>query len=68
MTYFIVKISIYIICFVASFYAISCVQFEKFTNVKQPLKVQLLMLLLSFALAYLVATFLMGLSMQNGIY
>lgn len=53
-----IQIFIYLICYMASFYALSGVKFELFTNVRQPRKVQLLLLLLSAALAYLVAQFI----------
>lgn len=63
MVYFFVRISVYIICFILSLWALSNVQFQKFTNVHKPGKTQMLLLLLSMALAYLVGQFLLSLSM-----
>lgn len=53
-----VEIGIYLICFALSIYALSSVRFELFTKVRDPRKVQTLWLLLSCALAYLVAQFI----------
>lgn len=63
MVYFFVRISVYIISFILSLWALSNVQFQKFTNVSKPGKTQMLLLLLSMALAYLVGQFLLSLSM-----
>lgn len=52
-------IGLHLICFTASFYALSCVKFENFTNVRQPRKVQLLLLLMAIGLGYIVAQFLL---------
>lgn len=63
MIYFFVRLSVYLICFCLSFWALSNVQFQKFTNVNKPGKTQMLLLLLSMALAYLCGQFLLSLSM-----
>lgn len=68
MSYFIMKVSIHLICFGLSFYALSAVKFDKFTDVKKPVKVQLLLLLSALALGYLVAQFLLTLSIEHGLY
>lgn len=57
--YKIISTVIYLIAFVTSFYGLSSIQFEKFCNVKKPAQVQILLLCLSFALAYPIAQFLM---------
>ncbi|WP_416325397.1 DUF1146 family protein [[Eubacterium] hominis] len=63
MVYFFVRFVVYMLCFILSFWALSNVQFQKFTNVSKPGKTQLLLLLLSMALAYLCGQFLLSLSM-----
>lgn len=62
MMYFIIRLSVYIISFVLSLWALSNIQFEKFTHVSNPGKTQMLLLLLSMALAYYVGQFLLSLS------
>lgn len=63
MAYYFVRLSVYILSFALCFWALSNVQFQKFTNVSKPGKTQLLLLLTSMALAYLVGQFLLSLSM-----
>lgn len=67
MQYYIVNLTVHIIGFVLSFWALSCVKFETFTNVKTPGKVQMLLLLLSLGLGYLVAQFLLAISTFRGM-
>ena len=55
-----VNIFLHLFSFCCSFYALTCIRFEKFTNVKEPMKVQILILLLSMALGTCVAQFLMN--------
>lgn len=59
MSYKFISVSIALLSFVISFYALSSIKFEKFTQVDKPAKVQSLLIVLSFALAGLVANFLM---------
>lgn len=59
MIYEIVSIGIYLFSFILCFYGLSSIQFEKFTRVSEPFKVQMLLLALSLALAYFVSSFLM---------
>ncbi len=59
MTYKFVSITIALFSFVASFYTLSAIRFDKFTQVDKPFKVQGLLIMLSFALAGLVSQFLM---------
>ena len=59
MYYQILSITVYLLSFFASFYALQAIQFEKFCNTKKPGNVQALLLLLSFALAYLVGQFIL---------
>lgn len=54
-----VSIITHLVCFAFSFYALTSISFEKFVNVRQPHKVQFLMLLASMAMGYLVAQFLL---------
>lgn len=60
MIFSFIKITIFLCSFMASFYALQAIQFERFCDVRKPAKVQALLLLLSFALAYLVGQFLMN--------
>ncbi len=67
MVYAIVKLAIYLICFLAALFALSGVQFDRFVNVRQPMKAQLLFLILAMALAYLCGSFLLELTIFNGL-
>ncbi len=67
MVYAIVKLIIYFICFLAALYALSGVQFDRFVNVRQPMKAQVLFLILAMAIAYLCANFLLELTIFNGL-
>ncbi len=58
----IIRILLYIVSFAASAYALSGVHFEKIARRHSETKIQLLYVLLSLALAYGVAQFLMGIS------
>lgn len=58
----IVEVMVYLACFVVSMYAFSSVKFDLICHVRNPLKVQLLWLLLSTGLAYVVAQFILGLT------
>lgn len=60
-----IEIALYLFSFAASFYALSCIRFELFTNVKEVRKVQTLLLLLSIGLAYLVAQFILMLTIYH---
>ena len=66
MVYGIIKLTVYLICFLAALYALSGVQFDRFVNVKQPMKAQVLLLLLAMALAYLCGTLILELTIFNG--
>ncbi len=68
MIYYYIRIVIYFISFMLSLYALGSIQFEKFTNVRKPAQVQLLILLLAIGLAYVVSKFFLGLSIQGDIY
>lgn len=67
MVHAIVKLAIYLICFLAALFALSGVQFDRFVNVRQPMKAQLLFLILAMALAYLCGSFLLELTIFNGL-
>lgn len=62
----IVSLCIYFLCFIASFYALSSLRFEQFCNVQKPIKVQMLLLLLAFGLAYIAGQFLLQVTIYNG--
>ena len=57
MSYKFISVCIALFSFVVSFYALSAI--DKFCQVEKPAKVQTLLIVLSFALAGLVANFLM---------
>lgn len=67
MQYFLINLSVHILSFMLSFWALSCVRFESFTNVRKPGQVRLLLLLLAMGLGYLVAQFLLAISVFNGL-
>lgn len=67
MQFFLVNLSVHVLSFMLSFWALSCVRFEQFTNVRKPGQVRLLLLLLAMGLGYLVAQFLLAISIYNGI-
>ena len=67
MQYFLMNLAVHVVSFMLSFWALSCVRFEAFTNVRKPGQVRLLLLLLSLGLGYLVAQFLLPISVFNGL-
>lgn len=67
MEYAIVKLSVYLLSFAVSVYALSGVKFDRFVNVRQPMKAQVLLLLLSMSLAYLCGSLLLELTIFNGL-
>lgn len=67
MEYAIVKLAVYLLCFLVSLFALSGVRFERFVNVRQPMKAQVLLLVLAMALAYLCGSFLLELTIYNGL-
>lgn len=52
----------HLVCFAFSFYALTGLKFDKFASVHHPHKVQFLLLLASMALGYLVAQFILVLT------
>ncbi|QIK56487.1 DUF1146 domain-containing protein [Erysipelothrix sp. HDW6A] len=62
--YDILRISVYLLCFLLASYALSGFDFSKVMRPQSQTKMQVLYLLLSLALAYLVAQFLLGLSVN----
>ena len=66
MTYTILQLSIHLICIAVSFFALSCVKFERFCDIRKPMKVQALLILSSMALGYLVAQLIMTVTVFNG--
>ena len=67
MQYFLMNLAVHVLSFTLSFWALSCVRFETLTNVRKPGQVRLLLLLLSLGLGYLVAQFLLAISVYNGL-
>ena len=67
MQYFLMNLAVHVLSFTLSLWALSCVRFETFTNVRKPGQVCLLLLLLSLGLGYLVAQFLLAISVYNGL-
>lgn len=67
MAYSILKYLLFVVCFGASFYAISSIQFDKICNVRQPRRVIVLMFILSFVLAYLATQAILDLTIYNGL-
>lgn len=67
MSVSIISLCVYILCFVGSFYSLSSIKFELFCNVRQPMKVQMLLLFLSLGLAYCSAQFLLQITIFNGL-
>ncbi|MEF9919716.1 MAG: DUF1146 family protein [Erysipelotrichaceae bacterium] len=67
MLYKLVNITVHLLCFVVSFYALSSLHFDRFCDVRKPMKVQVLLLLLAIGLGYVVAQFLLALTLYNGI-
>ena len=67
MVYGILKLSVYLICFLAALYALSGVQFDRFVNVRQPMKEQVLFLLLEMAVDYLCGKLILELTIFNGL-
>lgn len=63
----IVEYVIFFACFGLSFYAISSIKFDRFCDVKRPMKVTILMFLLSLALAYLSSRAILTLTIYNGL-
>lgn len=61
-SYFIIKITIHLLSFILSFYALSGVRFDRFMDVKVPIKAQLLLLFTAMGLGYLVAQFILALA------
>lgn len=66
MTYSILQLSIHLLCVAMSFFALSCVKFDRFCDVRKPMKIQALLILCSMALGYLTAQLIMTLTIFNG--
>lgn len=60
-----IVVIVYLFCFAVSFYALSCIKFELFCKVNEPSKVQLLLFLLAIGLGYVVAQFILELSIYH---
>lgn len=57
---------VFFACFGLCFYALSCVDFARFCHVRQPVKVTLLMFILSLVLAYVMMQAVLQLTIYNG--
>ena len=62
--YDILRIVLYLVSFIGCAYALGGIDFAKVMRPKSAVKMQLLYILLSMGMAYLVAQFLLGLSMN----
>lgn len=58
-------IGVYLLCFAISFYALSSIKFELFCKVNEPAKVQLLLFLLAIGLGYVVAQFILEITIYH---
>lgn len=58
-------IGVYLLCFAISFYALSCIKFELFCKVNEPSKVQLLLFLLAIGLGFVVAQFILEITIYH---
>lgn len=67
MQTFMITVSVYLGSFIVSFWALSGVKFESFCDVSKPGKAQMLLLLLSLGLGYIVAQFLLMITVYNGL-
>lgn len=65
--YVIIKLIVYMISFGFSMYATSSIQFDKLCFISNPRKVQVLWIMTSIALAYLVSEFVFALTIYNRI-
>lgn len=66
MSYPIISYLLFLACFAASFYALSNVQFEKFCKVQNPVKIYVLLFLLSLIMGYLATQAILSLTILNG--
>lgn len=57
----IIRISVMLVCFIASFYTLSALKIEHLFRKNSTRQIQLFYFLASMAMAYLVAMFLLGL-------
>ncbi|MEG0315164.1 MAG: DUF1146 domain-containing protein [Erysipelotrichaceae bacterium] len=63
MLYNVVTVIVYISCFGISLYALESLRFDKLCRVNNPTKVTVLLFLFSMALGYLIAEFILGITM-----
>jgi uncharacterized membrane protein YwzB len=68
MVYSILQYVLFLVCFGASFYALSNVQFEKFCKVSDPKKIYVLLFLRSLIMGYLASQAILSLTVFNGFY
>lgn len=67
MSYAIIKLIVFFVCFGISFYAWSAIQFEKIMKVRQPGKLIVMLFLLSLIMGYLSAQAILELTIMNGL-
>lgn len=65
MKEYILRTILYLSCFCVSFWAFMGLDFEKFIRKGRTRQAQMILLLISMAVGYLVAQFLMGLLYRN---
>lgn len=66
MVYSVLSYLLFVACFAASFYALSSVRFEVICKVRQPMKIYMLLFLLSLIMAYLASQAILSLTLFNG--
>ncbi|MCF0258522.1 MAG: DUF1146 domain-containing protein [Erysipelotrichaceae bacterium] len=62
-----VQLIVFFVLFGISFYALSCVKFDKFCKIDPPARVYVLLFLLSLILAYLSSQAILSLTVFNGL-
>lgn len=67
MTTWITYVLVYCAFFAVCLYGLSCVDFARFCKVRQPQKVQMLLFLLAFSLAWLCTEAAMTLTIRQGL-
>lgn len=66
MEYAILQIIVHLIFIGLSFYGFSSIQWHKFCDTSKPIKIQLLMIILSLGFGYLGAQLFLNLTILNG--
>ncbi len=67
MSYYIIRLVVFICFFALAFYAFTAVQFEKFCKVHEPVRIYILLFLLCLITAYLATQAVLELTLFNGL-